>query len=482
MTLATRLLLFYLGSLIVLLAGFSTTLYFVVQNYLQRQSNERLEAALNTLGAAAEVTPEGVEWEPNERTLRIVSGPEGDRIAWLVTDGEGRVVARSERPDSDDLLTEAAGRFRETTDDTKQLHWRGERWQAGQRCILPTGAAVLHEPKPVDPKEIRFPILVITTALPLDPTRAILRRLILVLALVSAGVLIIAALAGRSVCRRALRPVQNMAADARMVDPSDPDRRIALPSSGDELNDLGLAFNGLIDRLQESSERQRRFTGDASHQLRTPLAALMGQIEIALRRERTTDQYRDVLNGAHSNAARLQRIIESLLYLTRADSEALLPDSQTFDLARWLREHLLTWSQHARYADIRIAGSEAPIPVTSHPILLGELVNILLDNACRYSPAGSDITMTLIRMGSSVRLQVADGGMGISESDLTHLFTPFFRSSEALRVNKGGVGLGLSIARRLAAALGGSLSTTSRVAHGSCFAVSIPVAQGENPP
>ena len=208
----------------------------------------------------------------------------------------------------------------------------------------------------------------------------------------------------------------------------------------------------------------------------------MGQIEIALRRERTAVEYRDVLNAANANAARLQRIIESLLYLTRADAEALLPDSHTFDLARWLREHLLTWSYHSRFPDIRIAGSEDPIPVTSHPILLGELVNILLDNACRYSTAGSDISMTLIRTGSSVRLEVADRGLGISESDLIHLFTPFFRSSEALRVNKGGVGLGLSIARRLAEVLGDSLSMTSRVASGSCFVVSIPVAQGENPP
>ena len=301
MTLSTRLLLFYLASLIVLLGGFSVTLYLVAEGHLQRQSNERLESALNTLSAAVEVTPDGVEWEPNERTLRIAHGTEQDQIAWVITDGEGRVVARSEQPESDDLLSEAAGRFHTPTDDIKRLHWKGEHWQAGQRTFRPgTKSTAARDEKPSNPKEIKYPLLVVTTAIPLEPTRAILRRLLWVLVSISVGVLTVATLAGRTVCRRALRPVQRMATDARAVDPNHPDRRISTPKSGDELTDLGLAFNDLLDRLHESSERQRRFTGDASHQLRTPLAALLGQIEIALRRERSAEEYREVLTTAQS--------------------------------------------------------------------------------------------------------------------------------------------------------------------------------------
>ena len=199
MTLTTRLLLFYLGSLTVLLGGFSTTLYLLAKDYLQRQSDERLESALNTLGAAIEITPEGVEWEPHEHQLRITPGA-ADRPAWLVTDGEGKVVARSELPESDDLLAEASGRFRTPSDDTKRLYWRGERWQAGQRWILRAGTATAHkEPEAKDSKEIKYPVLVITTALPLEPTRALLRKLTAVLAGVSLGVLVIALLAGRAV-------------------------------------------------------------------------------------------------------------------------------------------------------------------------------------------------------------------------------------------------------------------------------------------
>src|SRR5262245_46761353 len=105
MTLTTRLLMFYLGSLAVLMAGFSAALYVVARAHLYRQADQRLDAALNTLGAAVEVAPDGVEWEPNERTIRLA--PDHALVAWVVTDDAGRVVARSARPDSDDLLTEA---------------------------------------------------------------------------------------------------------------------------------------------------------------------------------------------------------------------------------------------------------------------------------------------------------------------------------------------------------------------------------------
>ena len=479
MTLTTRILFFYLGSLIVLLGGFSATLYVLAKDYLQQQSDERLEAALNTLGAAIEITPEGVEWEPHEHQILINPGTV-DRLAWLVTDGEGKVVARSEQPESDDLLTETSGRFRTPSNDTKRLYWRGERWQAGQHWMLPVGSVTASkEPEAKDPKEIKYPVLVITTALPLEPTRALLRKLMAVLAGVSLGVLVIALLAGRAVCRRALKPVQRMAADARAVDPTDAERRITTPNGGDELTDLGLAFNGLLDRLHESLQRQKRFTGDASHQLRTPLAALMGNIEIALRRERTPEEYRQALTTAQSKAGHLLRIIESLFYLTRANSEASIPHRERLDLSVWLPQHLATWAEHPRFRDIRVVGVEGSIPVMGHPILLGEIVNILLDNACQYSPSGSGITLAISQVEGTARLKVIDVGPGIAEADLPHVFSPFFRSTDALRANKAGVGLGLSIARRVTEALGGTLDATSRVGNGSCFLITIPVASEE---
>lgn len=469
MTLTTRLLAFFAGGVAAVLVGFSTALYLIAQDYLYRQADERLDAALNTLGAAVEVGPDGVEWEPNERVIRLPSGPDG--VAWVVTDGHGTVVGRSDRPDSDDLLAEAAGRFRGPAEATRRMHWRGERWQAGQRQFEPDQSAP-SDPQPPGPNEGKHTLLVVTAALPLEPTRAILRGLLAALAATSAGVLVVASVAGWFVCRRALRPVRRMAADARAVDPADSSRRLTVPGGGDELTDLGAAFNGLLDRLHEVAERHRRFAGDASHQLRTPLAALLGQLEVALRRERPAGEYREALAAAHTQAAHLQKIVDALLVLTRAGAGGLPPER--FDLVTWLGGHLRSWAAMPRYADFRVVSADAPLAVGGHPVLLGEVVNVLLDNACRYSPPGTPITLTLSRSADAVRVEVADRGPGISADDLPQVFTPFFRTTDALQANRQGVGLGLAIARRLTEALGGTLSVSSRVGDGSQFTISIP--------
>ncbi len=470
MRLTTRLLLFYLGSVAILLAGFSATLYLIAREHLYRQADERLDAALNMLGAAVEVAPDGVEWEPNDRNFRLPPGPE--QVAWIVTNGDGQVVARSERPGSDDFLGEVAGQLHGTADAVHRLHLRGEHWQAGQRCFVPSDNT--SSAGPGDSREPRHLTLIVTAAMSLEPVRAVLNQLLFVLAAVSLGVLVLGLVAGQFVCWRAIRPVRQMADDARAVDPSDPARRIVTPGSGDELTDLGRAFNGVLDRLHESGERHRRFAGDASHQLRTPLTGLMGQLEIALRRERTPDEYREVLGTAQAKAAHLHRIVEALLFLTRAGSDAGMPERKRFDLAKWLPEHLEQWASHPRYGDINLVGAESPLNARSNSILLGEVVNILLDNACRYSPSGSSITLSLSRSDGTARLEVIDEGQGIGASDLPQVFTPFFRTTSALCVNKQGVGLGLSIAMRLAEALGGKLTVTSQVGKGSRFTVTIP--------
>ena len=117
------------------------------------------------------------------------------------------------------------------------------------------------------------------------------------------------------------------------------DRRLPVPRTDDELQDLGDAFNGLIARLQEAFERQRRFTGDASHQLRTPLAVMLGQIEVSLRRDRSAEDYRRVLSLVHDQAAHLGQMVEMLLFLARADAEAELPGLESIDLAAWVDAH-----------------------------------------------------------------------------------------------------------------------------------------------
>ena len=466
MRLTTRLSLFFLAALALVLAGFSLALYGLARGHLQRQSDERLAAAVNTLVAAAEVAPEGVVWDRAERRLAMGGAGSGEGLVWLIRDDQGRVVDQS--PEN------LAGEFPalQSITTAPQQRWRGQRWQFGQRHLEAPGKV---PPPQARDDEPRYAGLTIAAGVSLEPMHGTLRRLAATLAGLSVGVWVIALVAGRFVCRRALRPLTAMAAKAREIKAADFQERLPAATGRDELHDLATAFNDLLDRLQDSFERQRRFSGEASHQLRTPLAAMLGQLEVALRRERPVEEYQRVLTTVHEQAQQLKRIVESLLFLARADSEAPLPDRERVDLSQWLPEHLRSWSQHGRFPDIVVDSSRAgSFHVRAHPVLLGELVNILLDNACKYSAAATRISLHLSDTADAVCLQVEDHGPGIDAADLPQLFRPFFRAAAARERNVDGVGLGLTIARRLAESQGGSLFVSSRSGEGSCFALLLP--------
>jgi len=471
MTLTNRLSLFFLATLALVLFGFSATLYFLARSYLDRQSEERLEAALNTLVAAVEFRPDGLEWEPAERHLNLGPATFGDAILWVVSDDQGRIVDRPARTNAEDFLAEASEQLRTNWGSSKPIEWQGERWQFRQRWIHPTAdefappGVVKSLPKK---DETKYAALSITAGISLSPNRTILRQLAGTLIGLSAAIWLAALFVGRIVCRRALLPVTAMAAAARRMDAADLSERLPASRTADELGELGGAFNNLLDRLQEAFERQRQFTGDASHQLRTPLAAILGQIEVALRRDRPAEEYQRILKTVQKKAEHLHRIVESLLFLARANSEAPAPERESIDLKNWLPDHLQTWAENPRFGDIIVdAEKRDAVRVDAPPVLLGEMLNILLDNACKYSPAGTPITIRLSRLDDFVRLSVRDQGFGIADEDQAHLFTPFFRSEEARGRGIVGLGLGLSIAKRLASAFRGELTFESRLGHGS---------------
>ncbi len=478
MTLTNRLSLFFLASLALVLAGFSIALYCLASVHLYRLSEERLVSALNTLTAAVEVKPDGVEWEPEERKLAFGSGISGDQVIWLVHDDQGRVVDRSPQLVTEDFLSETPQSRDFDQGGTTRFDSMGDRWSFRQRWLRAKKLEAAPEVVGQSPQKLdaqKHQALSLTVGVPLEPVRAALGSLGGVLAGLSLVTWLIALFAGRAVCRRALRPVRGMAGTARDMDATDLGQRLPAVESGDELADLGQAFNSLLDRLEESFERQRRFTGDASHQLRTPLAAILGQAEVALRRDRGVMEYQEVLTRIHTQAGHLGRIVEALLFLARADAEALLPEREWIDLARWLPESLGGWSEHGRAVDIHFEREgEAACVVEVQPAMLGELLNILIDNACKHSPPGTPITVRLRRDGSEVCVEVEDRGNGITEEDLPHLFTPFFRSPESRRRGIEGLGLGLSIAKRLAGTFGGTLLVTSKAGQGSCFALRLP--------
>ena len=267
-----------------------------------------------------------------------------------------------------------------------------------------------------------------------------------------------------------------MAAAASEIDVNDLTVRLPSLTSKDELEELSRAFNSMLDRLQLSFEQQKRFTGDASHQLRTPLTAILGQVEVALRRERSGDEYKRTLETVRERATHLTRMVESLLFLARADAESPTPAAEMLDLTAWLPLHLATWSQHPRFKDIEgESAASQPVDVRVQPILLGELLDILLDNACKYSEPGTPIRLRAGQAGQEAWMSVEDHGCGIDVEELGNVFKPFCRSPDSRRRGIDGVGLGLSIAKRLAESFGGDLMVEGERQHGCCFRVLFPI-------
>lgn len=475
MTITTRLSLFFLGALAVVLVGFSSTVYLLARTYLNRQVEDRLEAVLNTLTAGAEIEPGGLEWEPHERHLYLDQDLGGGPLPWLVTDADGKWVDGSkhffpEKRFADSPLAHFTG-----PSSNPVVQWQERPWLVSQRRLENKNLAVPPSQPQANQQKQLYPALVITGGVSLADVETTLRNLAISLVVVSSGIWLMALVGGRWLCRRALLPVTNMANAARKMDAGDLGQCLPIADTCDEVADLGLAFNDLLARLHESFERHRRFTGDASHQLRTPLTAILGQIEVALRRDRSLDEYQRVLGSVQGQAQFLRQIVEMLLFLARANAEAKLPNLEIIQLTDWLKEHLHEWSTHERFADLRVE-ADIPLPVEAQPPLLGQLVDNLLDNACKYSQPGTPIVIRLIGDKDSVFLTVEDSGCGIAPDDLPHVFKPFFRSSQARQRGFSGIGLGLAVAERIATAFGGRITASSEPGKGSCFRLQLPQA------
>ena len=316
-----------------------------------------------------------------------------------------------------------------------------------------------------------------TVCVPLDPKEATLATLGWLLVTLSVGIWLLAALLCRRLSRRALAPIARMVESARDLNPDDPGWCLEEAGTGDELDDLGRAFNDLLSRLHVAYQRQRRFSSDASHQLRTPLTILIGQIEVALRQERSGEEYRRVLRSALGKAVQLGQIVEALLFLARADSDAQLPDGQLLDLNHWVAGYLAARPATAFSGEIvHHPARGEPLSVRVHPPLLGQMLDNLLDNACKYGKQGSPIVVETVRDGDVAILAVEDTGPGIPAEDLPRVFEPFYRSALGRRWSVSGVGLGLAVVHRIAAAFGGTVSVRSDVGVGSRFEVQLPIA------
>ena len=413
------------------LASFSVTLYLIAAKYLGA-ADERLESAMNTLVAAAEIGPAGVEWEPEERRLTFSHRTVERSFFWEIVDAAGHRLDGSSPTFSPTVTGDSAAILTLRSGLRSFVEPSGTTWRIADRLIWPEPTAAKPLTLGSEDNGHIHPVLWIRAGLSLDEVQATLRNLAGGLAVISGAVFLVTLAVSYALCQRALRPVTEMANAAHAIQGADLWERLPAPQSGDELEELGQAFNSLLDRLSESYIRQKAFTGDASHQLRTPVAAMHGQIDLAIKKDRPPEEYRRVLGLLQRKTTPLPanyRVAPLSCPRRRRRARASV---EPIDLAIWLPTHIESWNDAHAGSDIHLSLEHtSPICVRAQPVLLGELLNNLLENAVKYSDQGAPITAELARDGMFARIVVEDHGIGMNEEDIEHVFEPFFRGRTA---------------------------------------------------
>jgi signal transduction histidine kinase len=202
---------------------------------------------------------------------------------------------------------------------------------------------------------------------------------------------------------------------------------------------------------------------------------------VVRRRPRPAEEYEQALDRVRLEAVRLNRIVESLLFLARAEPEAGPLGEEPIDLAAWLPELLRGWDDRPRASDLAFAGEATPVWVCAHPPLLAQAVENLVDNALKYSEPGTPVVVEVGREPGVAVLSVVDRGCGLTEEERAAAFEPFYQSPRARLLGRGGVGLGLSVVRRVVHASRGSLAVDGVPGGGSRFTIRLPEADGRGP-
>jgi len=289
--------------------------------------------------------------------------------------------------------------------------------------------------------------------------------------------LIGATVGGHWMSGRALKPVDEITRAAQEINPTDLTARVSVPGTRDEIERLARTLNAMLERIQSAFEQMKQFTADASHDLRTPIAFIQTRAEIALRKPRTDNQYREALNEIFGETQRLSGLIENLLLLARTDvgSEGLkLRRLNLCDIARDAGRHGKTLAE-SRHIDWAQAFPDSTLWVGADADALRRLFLILIDNAIKYTPDHGRVGVRVGNSDGKAYVEVEDNGIGIAETDLPHIFDRFYRADSARSGDSGGFGLGLSIGKWIAKAHQGTITVKSVLGKGSSFQVWLPL-------
>lgn len=457
-SIGARLTLWYAGIMALALLSFGGGVWFALNHSLYHAIDESLRDRVEGIRQFIEVqtgwlTLAGMQEEFREHS---VLGPGGD--LFQVADADGNWLYRSDPlydehvPLYDVAKLGAGPRFENLLIQGTPLRFLSQNVQVEGHPYVVQVAAPMAEIE----RGLGEFLWVLIPALPLTLLAA------------SAG--------GYWISRRALRPVDEITATARTISAEHLSRRLPVPRSGDELERLSRTMNDMMERLESAFKRITRFTADASHELRTPIAVMRTTADVALRGGESADQS-EALEQIAAELERMSQLVDNLLLMARADSGEAELGRARLDLVETIREACAQTAVLARAKGVCLDVSlpEKAVGLTGDRQALRRLFLLLIDNAVKYTPAGGRIEVRLSEGNNAVSVTVEDSGIGISETELPHIFERFYRVDEARPRDMCGAGLGLAIGRWIVEAHGGALLVTSELGRGSVFTVRLPM-------
>jgi heavy metal sensor kinase len=302
-----------------------------------------------------------------------------------------------------------------------------------------------------------------------------LKGFVILLILGSGAVLLIAWIGSGWLAKKVLTPIEVLSTGAETMSEADLGKRLTLDSPYQEFHRLTQAFNSVMDRFQRSGESQLTFCDLAAHEMQTPLTILQGNLEVALLKARTSEEYREALINNLEQVGQLITLTRSLLTLAKFTSGKPPVHLVPLALEPMIQDMVdeLTLLADDRKITLSFESQTVPAVLGDTQWLKLALIN-LLDNALHYTPSGGAVTVRLQAVGEEVVVSVEDTGHGIEPEHLPHLFERFYRTDWARAKDSGGTGLGLPIVKEIAEAHGGSISVTSQVNKGSIFTLCVP--------
>jgi heavy metal sensor kinase len=289
-------------------------------------------------------------------------------------------------------------------------------------------------------------------------------------------VVALAAVGGYVLARRALAPIDHLASEARRITADRLHERLAAPNQHDEIGRLTSVINETFARLESSFDQLRRFTADSSHELRTPLAVVRGIGEAAVAERRTPGEYEEAIGSMLEEVDRMSHLVDALLRLSHGDARSVQLSREPVDLGQLAHDVAASLGILAEERNQNVTVEvAAPVVATVDRLLLREALTNMLDNAIKYGPRGTGITIRVEGTADDGVLTVADQGPGIPFEHRERIFHRFFRVDEARSRDLGGAGLGLAIAKWAVEIHGGQITVNNRPGGGSEFRIVLPL-------